>query len=273
MTTAAVIPRQTITRIVENVTQAQAEIAQAFALLQTAKDRLEATMGDKGGYRHAYLWDKDVREYNLELELQTIQAFQTRQAWEYLIRQTGLEHFMTEKRCKALQEQIYKGDLPSLSVENVLSTLQGLGQQADGLFAESLEEVWRWLRPNKTTQAGQLKTNKHYCVPYKVIINCAVENEFRGGFRINTHRRSLFRSLGNVLSLLDGLGVQQYPNDLVTQLNMTLAAIRAPQWGDAGPYMTVKPYLNGNLHVWFTKTGLIDELNRRAGDESLPEKD
>ena len=42
--TTDMIQRQTITVICENVAQAQADIAQAFSLLQGAKERLTATL-------------------------------------------------------------------------------------------------------------------------------------------------------------------------------------------------------------------------------------
>jgi hypothetical protein len=45
------------------------------------------------------------------------------------------------------------------------------------------------------------------------------------------------------------------------------------EWYPASPYLRIKPYGNGNLHVIFTKQQLIDELNRRSGNGALPGKE
>ena len=80
-------------------------------------------------------------------------------------------------------------------------------------------------------------------------------------------------ALGNALALLDGQGVQRYPDDLCTQLRIGLKDCRA---GDAVvlPYLQVKPYRNGNAHLVFTRHDLIDRLNQVATDGTgLPGKE
>src|SRR5262245_51749762 len=123
MTTTALIAHQTITAIVDNVTQARADVQQAFALLQGAKERLAAVLGKDNIYNH--LWERNPADYDLPREAERSDLYIARHAWEYVISQTGLRHFMTERRSKELQEQLIKGAFPAFTVENVLSTLQG----------------------------------------------------------------------------------------------------------------------------------------------------
>src|SRR5262249_11156685 len=156
---------------------------------------------DGSAVSYGHLWERDISDYNLAQTLEKVQAYQAKNAWRYLLRQTGLMAYMTERRQKELQEQIEKGDLPCLTVENVLSTLQGLHGQLGSLLLESVREVFEWLRPSERAWAGQYKTNKKFHVGYKVIITAAVGSHWRGEWHLDYYREANFRSLGNVLSL------------------------------------------------------------------------
>jgi hypothetical protein len=177
---------------------------------------------------------------------------------------------MTQKRQDELCDQLKKGQFPTLTPDNVLSTLQGFTGQVSTLLEESAKEVFDWLRPwNPQSRAGQLKTNQRWKIGYKAIAAYAVEAKWTHGYHLNTHREANFRALGNVFSLLDGQGAQQYPDDLYTQLR---AGLDTAQAGEAvvTPYLTLKPYRNGNAHLAFVRHDLVDKLNALCGDGSLP---
>lgn len=266
MHTPGLIEHQTITTIIDNVNQARHDIDLAFKLLQGAKDRLNAVLGDGSAVSYGHLWERDISDYNLPQTLEKIQAYQAKNAWRYLLRQTGLMAYLTERRQKELQAQLDKGELPVLTVANVLSTLEGLHGQLGTLLLESVKEVFDWLRPQRT----HYKTNQKFQVGRKVIITNAIGSHWAGEWHLNYYREADFRSLGNVMSLLDGQGVQQYPHDLVTQLRVVLKeGAGTGAWLDV-PYMRVKPYGNGNLHVQFTRHDLVDRLNQLGSDGTLP---
>src|SRR5262249_48678091 len=142
MDTPGLIQHQKIATIIDNVNQARHDIDLAFHLLQDAKTRLNTVLGDGSAVSYGHLWERDISDYNLAQTLEKVQAYQAKNAWRYLLRQTGLMAYMTERRQKELQEQIEKGDLPCLTVENVLSTLQGLHGQLGSLLLESVREVF-----------------------------------------------------------------------------------------------------------------------------------
>ena len=266
--TTNLIPYATATQIVENMTQVRTDVQQAFALLQQAKERLKGCLGDTW---YVHLWQRDISDSDLPRTAEKIAQDLERQAWRYVIEKLGMHAYMTEKRQKELQGQLDKGLFPVLTVENMLSTLQGLAGQADTLLQESAKEVWEWLRPSRRTRTGQLKTNKHYRIDKKVIIGYALDHNWSGGgFHLSYYRQANFRALGNVFSLLDGQGAQQYPNDLCTQLEGALKTAQAGEWQET-PYLRVKPYHNQNLHVVFTRDDLLAKLNALAGDGSLGE--
>ena len=96
-----------------------------------------------------------------------------------------------------------------------------------GLLVESVQEVFRWLRPQYAHGTGALKTNKKFLVGYKVIVPVLNTDARTWGMHINHYRDKEVRSLGKVLALLDGKGVPHYPDDLYTQLNQALRGTHA----------------------------------------------
>ena len=130
--------------------------------------------------------------------------------------------------------------------------------------------MFDWLRPrHATSRAGKLKTNQWWKLGIKAIACAVVEPSWTTGYRLNYYREANVRSLGNVMSLLDGHGAQQYPNDLCTQLTEGLKHAKAGN-AVATPYLTLKPYKNGNAHLHFVRPDLVDKLNALCGDGSLP---
>ncbi len=269
MNTAGVIEHQTVRAIVENVDQARHDIDQAFRLLQGAKERLHAVLGNSSTTSYGHLWSHTLTDYDMIRNATTVDATVARNAWRYVLAQTGITAYMTERRQKELYEQLEKGHFPCLTVENVLSTLQGLQGQLGTLLLEAAKEVFDWLRPTSDWGVGALKTNHKWKIGPKVIVGWTVEANWTHGYHLHDRRTANVRALGNVFSLLDGQGVQQYPHDLTTQLN---AALKEAQSGDTvhTPYLDAKPYKNGNMHLHFLRADLVDTLNHLCSDGTLP---
>ena len=269
--TTDILQRQTIAVICDNVAKAQTDIAQAFLLLQGAKDRLGATLGSQRPYQaDAHLWEREISDHDLPRVGHASAQYVAKNAWRYVIDFCGITAYMTEKRQNELRAQMDGGHFPALTPENVLSTLQGFTGQVGTLLEESAQEVFDWLRPsNPRSSAGRLKTNQRWKLGYKVIVPYAVEANWTRGYHLNYHREANFRSLGNVFSLLDGNGPQHYPDDLSTQLRAGLEQAKAGEWVST-PYLTLKPYRNHNAHLDFLRHDLVDKLNALCGDGSLP---
>ena len=256
----ALIPRQTLVDLLQAVQTARGELAQAFLLMRSAQTRLKACVGAGTGGGYDSLWPSPLSDYNLTRTAETVDAFQVQQAWQRIIAQTGLTHWITDARARELHTQLEEGKtLPELTIDNVLATLQALAGDSSKLLDETIAEVWQWLRPCHTTY----KTNKKYRIGEKVIVSYAL-NDW-GNKTINHHRERQFRSLGTVLSLLDGQGVPVYPHDLVTQLNEQLRQVEYGTWFTVS-YLRCKVYENRNAHMVFTRPDLLTELNRRAGE-------
>lgn len=270
MSDSAIIEHQTVTAIVDNVTQALSDIDAGFALLRAAKDRLQATLGESVACRH--LWDGAIYDHDLDTRGEESRKYVIRNAWRYVIKQTELRSYMTERRSKELDTQIENNELPSLTSGNIMTTLHGLSTRVNGLLNESIVEVFDWLRPTSAWGTGKLKTNHKYKVGAKAIIY-GVERNYSNGFCTAYHYDQRWRALGNVFSLLDKQGVKKYPHDFVTMFN---AALKEQRPGDvySDQYFRIKPYKNGNAHIEFLRRDLLAELNRIGAGEGagLPEK-
>jgi len=263
------IEHQTVAAICENVEAAKLEVKQAFETLRQAKNRLKATLGESGYYHDilpsSHHYGDSVFDERSEKE--TYDNI-TRNAWKYVMAQTGLRHYMTEKRQKELDEQIQKNDLPPLTAENIMGTLQGLAGRVGTLLDESIKEVFDWLTPKNDWGAGGLKTNKHFHVGPKVIVY-GVKTNYSGGFEIAYYYDAKWNALGNVFSLLDGKGVQKYPDDFRTRFNEGYKTKRSGEiWAD--DYFEIKCYGNGHAHIKFKRLDLVKKLNQKAGGSDLP---
>ena len=265
-TTHQVITHQKAGAIVDNVTHALADVDHAFTLLINAKKRLADTMGDGLTYYHNLFPQHNINEYDLGRTAKESRQYILSNAWRYIITQTGMTAYMTEKRQKELMAQLEKGDIPELTVANILGTLTALAERTPDLLREAVKEVFDWLRPRHNWGVGMLKTNQKWRVGYKVIIGSAVEQAWTGkGWRLNCYREPHLRTLGNVFSLLDGTGVERYPDDLITRLKQGFQE----SWEAVDRYGIYKAYKNGNLHITFTRHDLVDRLNAMAGDATL----
>ncbi len=269
-----IIPHQTISSIVENVQRAIADAQQGIRLLRDARTRLRQALGHESGGYYADLFKDRLSNYALDDDSDLPEESEkliTRNAWQYIIDQTGLSKFMTDRRRKEIDEQIEKGQLPPLTVENIVGTLQSLSQKVNGLLEESIREVFDWLRPvNDNYGVGRLKTNKRFKVGPKVIVGWAVEYGYGQRYRFQYRSEQRFTSLANAFSLLDGKGVQKYPEDFVTRCKAAMVQ-NAEAYEDQ--YFKCKFYGNGNMHIQFKRLDLLDRLNKIGGGEGLPERD
>lgn len=261
------IPHQTISAIVENVNQAKLDVAEGCRLLQAAIDRLCGALGDGSGYYH-HLTDHQISSFDLARSKDLTAEMHRRMnenAWRYLIDQVGIKNIMTPQRRLELERQFESHQLPELTVENALGTLCGLAGRSEDLLLESMRYVFDWLRPPRS----ELKTNDPWKIGPKVIVSWACESNYRGGFSLRSSCDADFRALGNVFSLLDGKGVQHYPNDLYSRFqNAMWKKERGESYDDE--YFQFKCFKNGRVHIVFKRHDLLDKLNQIASDRELP---
>ncbi len=263
--TKEIMAPQTLASLVQAHDQARRLVSEGVQLLAQAHHLLSETFGESG---FAYILPDDTRRYDLEgsSAVRTIEAGQaliSRNGWQYMLQQSGVNALLTAKRKEEFQKALEKGEAPAFTVENILALLGGLAKDLDGYFAEAVLEAWGWLKPWGWGRE-HYKTNQRseYEIAAKVIKGGVVTPSYRSGFDVSYYRRNNLVDLDKVFHLLDGQGVPRYPGDLVTTMQ---TAMQAGQDECKTAYFRVKWYKNGNAHIEFLRADLLTKFNAIAG--------
>lgn len=182
-----------------------------------------------------------------------------RQAWRAALDEIQLWNVMGIEDSKKMRKQLDEGDLPEFTVENVLSTIMGLGAQAKNFAASAMREVFDFLTPRRSG----LKTNSLFRVGKRAIIRCGVDKTYGGRFHVNYHRSDRLRAMDAAFHLLDGKGPMKEGRGPLIE------AINAGNVTGETDYFRFKCFKNQNLHIEFKRLDLVKELNFIAAGERV----
>jgi len=253
------MPRQTITQMVSAYDQAIAAIDSGFVLLNLATDVLDRHFS----LSHLNNGLNGMQTVVVPKSPDRIKADVLKSAWDYIIKQSGLEYILTRDRADALREQLRKGEMPPLTVDNVMSTFKNFADNVDTFTTEVVKETFEILRPCR----NKYKTNSEYEIGEKIILERYVEFcKYHKTFSVEYYFLSDIRTIDNVFHLLDGKGHAKAPNDLLTALK---AACKAGVQEGETEYFKFKFYKKGTLHLTVKNPELVDMLNQRAGGARL----
>ena len=257
-----VMPRDSVITMIAEVRTAQAEVAQAFKLMESAKHRLKLALGE----HRDNLWEGNFSGYNMEREAKDSAAIIKRNAWKSIVARLQVREIVSVKKREEIDRQLDDGKLPELTEQNVRSFIDQLHRDIGSLLEDSAREVFDWLRP--TNNWKQLKTNNKnvYGLTDKVIMTWGMDSEYDKSMprRVSYHSEKYFRALDNVFHLLDGKGVSKYPTDLCTTISTAGRAGKCET-----PYFACKWFKNGNIHIQFLRMDLVEKLNVMAGSDKL----
>lgn len=270
ITGTQLIPRDTVTQLVENYQQAIADVTEAYRLLHGAKSRLNTSFGL--GQR---LYSFDVlphahgrgAETLSDRSLSLVQKQLKLDAWRALVDRLELKKLLSIARRTELDKQLYGDgeDLPEITIENVWGLFESAVSNLDRYMEEAVLEVYEMLRPH----CSKLKTNTEFEVGKRVVLERYVEPTYgKSGYHVRHSYDPHLTALDNVFLRLDGKGV------VSTYHGLTHDAIKAVGADGKGEteYAKLKCCQNGNLHVEFKRLDLIAALNRIAGSARLKQK-
>jgi hypothetical protein len=178
--------------------------------------------------------------------------------WQHLMSESGLRTFMDAKAREAWDKQVHEGNVPELTLENVVATFQSLHASRGDMFERGVIECFKAL-------SWHYRTNR----PFKFGKRCIIRyirgqitaREGGGGTAlayVNYQNVNKLDDLTRVFSVLDGKAEPDHRQgwySLLGKVNKTTDP-------DAeNEYMRVKCFRNGNGHITFTRPDLVDQLN------------
>lgn len=248
------IPRHTLTQMVEGWTRSVALIEQGHAALEEAERTLENMFPMSTNAFNVKPHDHNGRS---EKAKETIDKAR-RAAWRMMVDKMQLRSLLSIQRAGELDKQLEKGELPEITVENVLAMVEQQYNQRGDYIKEAVQEVYTMLR----RYTDRYKTNAQFRVDSRVNLSWFVEHNWSGnGFaRINYHREQECRALDNVFHALDGKQLDR------THYGPLADAVSKTKFGEKGEtdYFEFRPYKNRSLHIRFKRLDLLEKLNGMA---------
>ena len=164
--------------------------------------------------------------------------------WRSLIQKTGIITLMDSETRQTMNHDLETQPL-ELTKANILSVLQDLYSRRDTILANSLINVFRSL-------TRQYKSNDPLKLSDKRIIIYIGEGMYR-----STRHTDKLTDLDRIFHFLDG-------KTMTTDRSKTLGYLACYGEHDEleNDYFRIRMFKNGNAHIYFKRTDLIDQCNR-----------
>lgn len=259
---ASLANRSTVRELVAAFVAAERAVRSAFAQIHEAEVSVNAVfMGaeDRRGLHvdasHGH-GQSDFRDADDAIERLS------RQAWVAIVARLELQRMMSIARYADLQKDLDKGTLPAITEENVIAFVQGYCASIPEMIAEAVQEVFNWLRPERS----QYKTNTELEIGRRVILSWMVDTGYGANpFRINYRKTQHLMALENVFHALDGKGMVSKTGRSALQM-----AIEASPTGKGNTDLfRFAAHKNGNLHLEILRPDLLEKFNMMAGGMNL----
>jgi len=253
-----IVHRETLTVMVDTYTAAVKEIEQAYEILEAAQNRMRAVFVGQS-WSFATL-ERNNTTAGKESAAKIIENIR-REAWSSLIERLEVRRILSIKRRQELDRQMRDGELPEITVENVLSLMEQSVANVQTYVDEAVLEVFDFLRP----PGSRLKTNTEYELGKRVILGWMIEKGYgRGKYSVRYGSRDRLTSLDNIMLMMDGKGTVK------THYGELCDAICDSKDGNGETaYFRFKCYGNGNLHLEFLRSDLVEKINKIAGGNRL----
>ena len=256
-----IVVKQTALELVNHYQTNQQRIAEAYDLLMEAD--IQTAMFFSGSFEHAKYYTPLKGEKEKALKNLRVSA------WRAIVNNMGLHKFMSLKREKQFSDNCDKGTLPEINDENVFTFLDDVIGNASEIAAESVLELYDWLRPG-TRRHDPYKTNQknaRWKLGKKIILSSILQMHYGGHFWVSVYYADRVRQLDRIFHLFDGqsIGDKSYQSPLVDAINTRSTTDNAGET----TYFSFRCFQNGNLHLTFKRLDLVERLNATAGGGNI----
>jgi len=262
--TTELMERQTLVTLAECYTKAAPLAAKGLKMLTEAQEIMKKGLGSHYDSLFPY---NELRCYNLdERNLEESQTQIRENFWRYTLEQTGIRELMAPTDRERMEKMFTDHTTPQFTLENLISTLQGLAENQGEIFNQAVVECFEKLRPHDFRPTH--KTNSSWKINNKIIVEYVVDH-WNGTFSFNYHKEQLFFELDKVFHCLDGKGLPKRPGNATTAIK---DAMQKKEQEAETEYFRMKWFKVGTMHVWFKRPDLVKDFNQigAAGSVEIP---
>lgn len=166
--------------------------------------------------------------------------------WDYLLSESGLRTFMDAKAREQWSNQIAEGDVPELTAANIEATFAQLYGARGDMFERGVLQCFQRL-------SWDYKSNLPFRFGKRIIVRYLLSSGSTN-FRVTNELDDLIR----VFCILDGKPEPDHRNGAHCLVSDTRQARRTEAEND---YFHLRWFKNGNGHLTFKRTDLIDKMN------------
>jgi len=254
-----IIPRETISAMAEAYQTAQNEIDQAFALLQSADNRMKFLFGKYSDcLPSSHCYEKDDIKKDLK-----------RRAWITIIDRLEIRKVMSTKDLELFDKRMQDTKaMPDITINTILDIVATMHQNAPEYAKKLVFEVYEYLMPgNRSERYATNVKNARRALGKKVIISWAVAHRsWGGGFEVPYGAcRDKVLAIDKVFFALDGKGI---PTGIYSPLVDAIGTTDNTGHGETD-YFKFRAYSNRNLHLEFKRMDLVRQLKEIAGNGNM----
>lgn len=257
---AEIIPRTTLTAILGARNLALATMGNAIAQMQQAHQRATeaASYAEQAhGLDRFYQVDRTSQEQYRRLFIgidpegsaECYRRHVDACTWMRIIRETGMESLMDQTARDELHAALATM-VPELTEDNVCATIEGLVGDAPTIFRRGLARVFSDLD-------RRFKSHDGFKIGSRIVLT-HMFSEW-GGF--NDRTSATLIDIERVFAVLDGNRGGSFLS-LVSALRDSRGGGFTPRQSKTETtYFRANGFMNGNLHLWFTRDDLVERAN------------
>ena len=145
--TTAIAIRDNLAAMISIYNQALTEVEDAYKILEQAQDKLRKAFIDGKGYSFNVIDRNNYSDVGTAAS-DKIKGQIQKSAWSHVIERMSLRRMLSIKRRDELDKQIDKGELPELTIENVVALFTTSAENVNTYLTEAVHAVFEFLRPH-----------------------------------------------------------------------------------------------------------------------------
>lgn len=260
----AIVPRATVASIVAHRNRALAlfgeahnRLAAASSAITVAHKALAVACPGRNSYNFSSNAAKAAFLRGLKVPdradfLATARRLADIEVWSHIIEITDLERLMDRTAKDQLRRDLL-ADPPEPTVENIYATLQHFAADSGMIFRRGIAAAFSELD-------RRFRSHDGFKIGSRVILDRAFDDS--GQWNFYTRKRDVLTDIERTFYVLDDECQPAYGDVVHAIDNARRGAWGARQTEVESRYFRVRVFQNGNMHLWFTRRDLVEQVNK-----------